>query len=350
MQTRWGLQNQKIILYFCIVLGACALLNFFWNIPKIRAFFTRPSFQFSATYPREGTFNPSRRANYLLFSLDSHQQVDSLVVATFDPEEREVDFISIDPKISTNLAYGFGVDCLCGAFFKGDFQPDPKGIDILYETVSDTLGIPFDGYFYLDKDRLTKEGLLRVKNELTGVGNMWKIVRLTHFLSTDTRTNIPLSKLSKLYQQLWQVRGDKYNYIELGTDYYQQITDGAQKNKVLIKDRFDNLVTYLFNDPEIEKEATKVEIRNGTGKSGLASRASRLVANLGVEVVAVDNAELTNVEKTLIIDYNSKPKTAERLAYVFDGEVIQRPPEEGKRGDIVVVVGNNYYQKLNGSK
>ncbi|OGY29196.1 MAG: hypothetical protein A3F33_01065 [Candidatus Woykebacteria bacterium RIFCSPHIGHO2_12_FULL_43_10] len=340
--------NKTKLFYFLVVACAFAIFNLVLNISNINKFFTQAIFGYDSTEVREGSFNPSRRANYLLFSLSEARQVNKLVIATFDPEEQEVDFVSVNPNIYTNLAYGFGSDCLCSAFSKGDFQVDPKGIDIFYESVADTLGLPLDGYFYLDEERLEKDRLLGLKKELTGLGNLWKIFRLGNFLSEDSRTNIPLSKLFKVYQKLWQVRSDKYNYVELGPDYYQQTKDQGLDHMVLQRDQFDNFVSSVFNDPEIEKEASRVEIRNGTGKPGLATRASRLVSNLGVEVVAVDNAELDNVGKTLIIDYNSKPKTSARLAYLFDGEVVTRTPEEGKRGDIVVVVGLDYYQKLSG--
>lgn len=344
------LEGKRIYLYIFLVLLVFALLNLFFNIPNIQRFLTRPVFAFPSTDEREGSFNPSRRANYLVFGLDDHKQVNRLIVATFGPEDQEVDFISVNPKVYSNLAYGFGYDCLCVAFFKGDFQPNPKGIDILYQSVSDELSIPFDGYIYLAEKYLSREALLGVKKNITGVGNLWKIVGLNSFLASESRTNLPLSKLFKIYQKLTSVRSDKYNYIELGKDFYQEQGSEGNKKLILQKDRFDNFVSTNFNDPQIEREATRVEIRNGTGKSGLASRASRTVANLGMEVVAIDNAELEDVPRTLIIDYTNKPESTLRLAYSFDGEIIKRPPEEGKRGDIVVVVGHNYYQKLNGLK
>ena len=149
-----------------------------------------------------------------------------------------------------------------------------------------------------------------------------------------------------IYREIWQTKKEKITYFELGESYYQKNQRENITEVTLIKERVDNLVLRVFKDPMVEKEAAKIEVKNGTETAGLATRASRLVANLGVEVVAVESAELQNIERTLVIDYNGKSETAKRIADLFDGEVVERNPEEGRRGDIVVVMGFNYLKKL----
>ncbi len=347
------LDSKKIYRYALLLLGAFALLNFVFNLRNIQGFFTKPVFSFPQSVVKKGYFEPSRRNNYLLFNLNDQKEITKLVIATYNSEEKSLTFYDLRTDINVNLAYGFGEDKLSSAFFKGEHAPTPTSIELLRESVSDAFAIPLEGYFYFKNYELNEENLLGLKKKFTGLTNYWKVFWLGKLFGSEMKTDLSLTKVFQVWQKLGDIRADKFGYYSLGDDYYRELEsedkkEVGQKKLYLNKDVFDNLVIQNFNDVPIEREAAKIEMKNGTAHPGLASRAGRMVANLGVEVVAVDNADIDSLDRTLIINYNEKNVTSKRLAYVFDAEIIERPPEEGKRGDIVVVVGNNYYEKIFG--
>lgn len=340
--------EKRLIIPSLLILLLFALLNLGNSFPKIRDFLFTPQFNF----PNSPSFNSldlNERTNLLLFNLDDQGLVSRLVITSFNPEDKEIIFVSLNPETFVDLSFGQSRGKFSEVFLRGG-SSFPSGIEILMTSVSDNLALALDGYIYLKTFSLEKEELLDIKKEVGGLFNLWKVVKLQKLLTHELRTTLSLADLSSVYQKISSVRGDKITYRELGEVMYEEVEDKGIKYRLLKKEALDNFVQRRFKNQGVEKEAAKVEVKNGTGRPGLASRASRIVGNLGVEVVAIDNAELENIKKTLVIDYAHKPKTTRRLASIFEGEVIERPPEEGKRGDIVVVVGFNYYEKLFGKQ
>lgn len=339
-------KDKQIIACFAVLLLVFATSNLFLNLPKIKGFFTDPILSFKQESLPRIEIDTKHRINFLLFNLNSNKEVSKLLLATYDPEDKGIGFVALRSDIYTNIAYGNGVDLLNKSFLYGESGYGPSSVEDLLVTVSDTLAVHLDGYIYLKDFELNKDNLLSLKSKISGLENLWKVVALPNFLTTQSRTNLSLLNLAKVYSVVSSIRKDKITFRELGEDFYQkQEVDGNQRLTVY-KESLDNFLSKILRDPLIDKEAAKIEIKNGTGKSGLATRASRLVNNLGLEVVSVDNAEVENVEKTLVINYSNKDFTAKKLGSVFDGEVINRPGEEGRRGDVVVVVGLNYYRSL----
>src|SRR3989338_6257569 len=301
------LHDKQVLFFIGVALLLLALVNFLLHLPQIKDFIVYPHFRFETSFFKTQSSDTSRRTNMVLFSVSDANEVTNVVVTTYNPENQEVYFIKLDPKTTVNLAYGRGLNSLANAF-------QEKNIDILLQTISDTFAIPIDGYFQLAQTDFSKENLLGLKKNITGVGNFWKIIHFGEF-GKKVKTNYNALSLFSIYREIWSIRADKFYYKELSQAYYLPEDQNGVTLTFFNKEQIDSLIDKLFNDPSIEKEAAKVEIKNGTGKSGLATRSSRLISNIGVEVVAIDNAELDNIQKTIIINYNQKNYTAGRIAY-----------------------------------
>lgn len=343
-----GKTEKRLIILSLPILLLFALLNLGNSFPKIKDFLFTPQFNFPNS-PLFSSLDLNERTNLLFFNLDDQGLVNRLVIGSFNPEDKEITFTALNPETSVNLSFGQSRGKFSEAYFEGE-SDSPSGIGVLTATVSDSLALPLDGYIYLKSFPLEKEELLNIKKQISGLFNFWKIVRLQKLFAYESRTSLSLVDLYSVYQKVSSVRGDKITYRELGVGMYEEVEEKGLKYTAFQKEVLDNFIQRRFKNQSVEKEAAKVEVKNGTGRPGLASRASRIVGNLGIEVVAIDNAELENIRLTLIIDYAHKPKTAQKLASIFEGEVIERPPEEGRRGDIVVVIGFNYYEKLFGKQ
>jgi LCP family protein required for cell wall assembly len=78
--------------------------------------------------------------------------------------------------------------------------------------------------------------------------------------------------------------------------------------QALVKNIFETGTEIVF---EKKPEPTRVEIQNGTKKTGLAGRTSQMLSELGYKVVKVGNAKEQNYERTVIYDLTGGKKIEE---------------------------------------
>jgi hypothetical protein len=110
------------------------------------------------------------------------------------------------------------------------------------------------------------------------------------------------------------------------------------------------LVHQLFIDNYIKSENAKVDVENGTSKSGLATTVGKLLKSYGYNVISMVTAPEQNHTTTVIYDYTGgkKPYTVKYLENRF-GVKAQRtspPPADPNATtpapDVRVIVGNDY--------
>lgn len=105
----------------------------------------------------------------------------------------------------------------------------------------------------------------------------------------------------------------------------------------------------IMEDRDILREQSKVELLNGSGLAGAATRYSRRIKNSGLFVTRIDNSPEAFKKTTIFV---SNP---ERFAYSidiikglmpFDIEIVPGRPEFLTTGDIVVVLGEDLIQEF----
>jgi LCP family protein required for cell wall assembly len=109
---------------------------------------------------------------------------------------------------------------------------------------------------------------------------------------------------------------DQLAFLSLGAATTPYTT--AQGAAVLLPSEagIKQIVDAFLSDNRLLQEAAVVEVQNGTGETGQASRALDYLISLGIpqaSIVAV-NATTTGHQRTEIIDFSGKPYTAERIA------------------------------------
>ncbi len=95
---------------------------------------------------------------------------------------------------------------------------------------------------------------------------------------------------------------------------------------------------------QLEEEAARVQILNGTLVGGLASETAESLIQGGIDVADVGNADRSNYTETLIIVYGSKTFTAERVSELLRLQPTAIVEAGGPAGeyDIVVILGTDY--------
>lgn len=85
-----------------------------------------------------------------------------------------------------------------------------------------------------------------------------------------------------------------------------------------------------------------VEVLNGTGKPGMASKVAGLLRQQGARVAYVGNADAFNYPQTLAVDNGGAAVQARKVAAVIHGRVVSGPRGTLTRAKVTVVVGADF--------
>lgn len=111
---------------------------------------------------------------------------------------------------------------------------------------------------------------------------------------------------------------------------------------ILILDRtkFDNSLKKSYTDVQVQIEQGRVDVINGSGRSGLASKVRRLLTNYGYNIVKVGNTTEVLARNTLYVaSPQDFPQTIEALMRLFpDLDVRYEDYPNRPTGDMVLVV------------
>lgn len=106
-------------------------------------------------------------------------------------------------------------------------------------------------------------------------------------------------------------------------------------------------VVKLLAGPQASGEPARVQVQNGAGVTGIASKVSNYLSSQGFTLDAASDAD-GRYEHTLIIDYSDRPQTRQRLAALLGiapDYILINPADRAITPpgiDIVVVIGADY--------
>jgi hypothetical protein len=209
-------------------------------------------------------------------------------------------------------------------------QLDRRGGEVLSDTVSDFLGIPIDGYVRLPKN---------------ASGEIHNIFSAIMFALQARQTDLSLFDRIMFAWSLARMRYDKMDVVDLGKSSSPLLLADGSAGQSIEKDLVDNLLQDEFSEDKIRAEDLRIQVVNSTQYAGLGSRGARILNNSGMKVVSVDTTDLPVDKCQLRMDPKLKNSiTIQRIESVFVCEV--GSPIDGAKGDIVVVLGTNYLNKL----
>lgn len=203
-----------------------------------------------------------------------------------------------------------------------------------------------------DRSRRQMQVMMAVREKILSLGilaNPAKITDLINILGDHIRTNLEINEI----RALWDVGKtlDTTNIVNKVLDttaggplvassdyrgYYIYPRKGIDKFSEL-----QTLAKNLFAPEEEDISAVKIEVQNGTGRSGLATTVSQNLESYGYNVTKITSAN-AQYPKTIIYDYSNGKyqKVLDDLATILKGQV------EKKTGrtdiDILVILGQDY--------
>lgn len=232
----------------------------------------------------------------------------AVTVASFDPQEQSLVFLTFPPQAHIEAGRGYGDYLIDSIYPLGEMEGKGRGGSLLAQSLQENLGLVIDGHATTFKAGETK------KDFLTGLFNL---------LQNQGETNLSRWDVFRLWWAVGNIKEDRVRLLKLEAP--------------LAPERLERMMSQYFGDEKIREEALTIAVLNATGQSGLATKAARIITNLGGRVIGLGDIEnekcqITSPRK----DKNSH--TVRRLVKIFGcpwaGENLL-----GQRADVVLILG-----------
>lgn len=227
---------------------------------------------------------------------------------SLNPPQKEGLFFFLPPETFIEVAHGYG-QYRIGAIPKLGELEGYGGGRLLGESVENTLEIPIDGF--LSTPGFSQDNIKRF------------LLASFKFSLKKGETNLSKWDLLRLW---WQV-------------------EKTRREKIISSD-WEKITPSLFKDSKIRQENYSLAVLNATSHLGLASKAARLIENIGGRVIKIGETE--NKEGAVESKKELKESyTVKKLEKIFNYQWREKTGEDFG-ADIVLVVDENYWKKVGG--
>lgn len=205
--------------------------------------------------------------------------------------------------------------------------PDTKSISVLsvpqnsylrnihLQNISQYLQIPIDGFIQFEKiDKIDQKNI---------ESNIRKIILNFNRL----KTNLTLID----FLRIWLFTKNISSHA-VTTKTVDSLEDEAARDKFF---------SFLFNDFTFTEENQSIQIINGTQRAGLGNRLSRLIGNMGGNVVSISTADNV-VRHSEILYFGKYSYTVERLNKILSFTINKKEVRPSEAiSDIIIIIGED---------
>lgn len=207
-----------------------------------------------------------------------------------------------------------------------------------------------------DRAKRQQQILVAIKQKAVQLSlfNVNQISDLIKIISDHFRTDLSIKEIERLVEILKEINTDKIVTKVLDHSAAGSLASSNINGMYILKPKL-GLGNYeeiraiahnIFKDPYLVKENARIEIQNGTWRTGLANETAQTLKNYNYNIVKVTTAK-TKYQKTQIIDYTAgqKPFTIEFLKSRLSADVSQQTSPPQSEIDIVIILGQDF-QKI----
>ncbi len=311
----------------------------------------------------------------------SKEKIESFAIVRLDQEESTAFITSVDPDIymSPTGYMDSGVSDISADTARirdlmvvGNLNTPPIPEAYALYQIENLYALNVDGYVVVDKkdfDSVAKLGGVEApwsientkksyeefsttwneywKNMLLKI-NLFKVWANRNAVSA-IKSNMPAAELYKFVMAFQGVPENKISLISVeDKDLTEIVNERGENVKYVSRGVIDASIGAYCDDVRIEREQALIEVFNGSGVNGLGAGYRRLVEHMGGSVIRVENASGDN-QKTVIYatDPSKYPLTIEKVKSLFkyDVEVLEGRPSFGSTGDVIIVLGLDFYSE-----
>ncbi len=269
-----------------------------------------------------------------------------LSIVSYSPKNLKATVLHISNLVYTDLPKNYGSWRVESIYKLGEEENPKIGGELLKMSLSKLVGLPLDGIIISQKN----DGKFEDKI------SSWRKnpISLSSFLS-DIKTDLTPFEMARLILSLRGVREDRLISLDFATSSITESKLLPDSSRVLGVDniRLDSFIRQNLSDESIIDENLTVAIFNATNRGGLAAEVSRVVTNLGANVVIMATAQNLQSESLVLVkpedDALLDTVTYQRLAQVFAPHCLKNtcqstdPKILSSRAQINIVLGEDYW-------
>ncbi|HAP31716.1 MAG TPA: hypothetical protein DCQ14_01480, partial [Firmicutes bacterium] len=153
-------------------------------------------------------------------------------------------------------------------------------------------------------------------------------------------TNISWREMEEFYPSLSSLFSGNESEVTVLPGTWQRRIDGEYYYKAELG-LISYLMTNLGKDFILPRELVTVEVLNGSGLAGIASKAAVILKEHGFHVVNVDNADSFDYARTQVISRQAEMGPAKEVAEIMGAELLKEEVP-GFPAMVTVIVGRNF--------
>ncbi|KKP69920.1 hypothetical protein A2X44_01780 [candidate division CPR3 bacterium GWF2_35_18] len=342
-----------------------------WQGVRITKIMLKPFDLALGNFERNTTWKGKTQLNILFLVLSSLDKktatVENIYLIEVDKENENLRILKIPNDIDVDVAKGMGEYRLDKVYALGAIQDKKENMTLFKDTIEKNFAIPIDRYIAVDSSfpqfiddsinfnqkelnsSAVSDLLKNNKNILNGISGVFNILKLKEESQGYISTNLAASEFLLFGSTLGKIEGEKLSYREFSNDLYTETEEEDEKHKQLEQIKLDFFIQTNFYDYLVRQERLKIKIYNATNTPQIASKASRLISNMGAEVIDLSNHEN---EKVSIIQVSSDMANSETVKRVRDAfratiKIVQIDPIE--RADLKLIIGENWSFRMEGT-
>lgn len=264
--------------------------------------------------PNNSSFDKKRTMRILIVLLDTLEQkkIEKMYLLSLNPVLENTSLIFLPSNLSGGV----------GEWYVGDNTAS------FIKQVGVGVGFPIERYIFIEK-----EGLNEVNKQMGGCSwnTCFSLLRIPSYiklytsLSSNINTNLSLNDLGTAFSFLNSLKE---------SDFYTFESDFVCTYKPI-----------QLYDPGLQQDGLRISVLNGTPLPGLASRVSKVLENLGANILEVGNADRSDYQTSQLVGDNINSYAASFVMQTFN-ITQKRPPASSleRRADLTIILGldNSY--------
>lgn len=268
-------------------------------------------------------------------------------IVSYSPKTSKATILHISNLVYTDLPKNYGSWRVESIYKLGEEEKPKIGGELLKMSLSKLVGLPLDGII------ISQKNYGKLEDKISS----WRKnpISLSPFLS-DIKTDLTPFEMARIILSLRSVREDKLISLDFATTSITESKLLPDSSRVLGVDniRLDSFIRQNLSDESITDENLTVAIFNATNRAGLAAEVSRVVTNLGANVVIMATAQNPQEKSQVLVKSEDlsfmDTVTYQRLAQVFAPHCLKNPCKSAdskilsSRAQINIVLGEDYWK------
>lgn len=272
-----------------------------------------------------------------------------MLLFSVSPETKQAFVVTIPGNVMFTVPYGYKAYPASAVYKLGNLDQKRGGGLVLSKAAENTFGVAIEGFIGNKNEKPfafpeNPEKLLGFKKSYFSLPGILPAIIKFQSVSADLETNLYTSDIFKLWNAIRNLRSDEIrilNIKETQVSREEKLPDGTVVFNI-DQDLLDQLFSTDFQDKMVRAENITLEVVNATGQEKLASQFSRILRNLGANVVVKSTAPQAegnckvNVTKREILS----SIIVERLKNLYGCQVTQSL--EIGISDIKIILGEDF--------